>query len=177
MNSWRDSYYVWFPLYSAARLERTDVHHIADTSPCCVLQLQQKQRGNLLIRTQSTVTTGDTRRPDDGGLASQTSWGLSPARGPAWKLQETPQLMGRLGWAYPFGGSVCVPLSSGSKLTVGDRGVGEERGEGVGGQLVHSEWVVHIRREVTTWTPSWLSFQWVIFQLLSFGGESAWQNH
>lgn len=58
MNSWRDSYYVWFPLYTAARLERTDVHHIADTSPCCVLQLQQKQRGNLLIRTESTVTTG-----------------------------------------------------------------------------------------------------------------------
>lgn len=70
MNSWRDSYYVCFPLYSAARLEWTDVHHIADTSPCCVLQLQQKQRGNLLIRTESTVTTGETRRPDGGGLAS-----------------------------------------------------------------------------------------------------------
>lgn len=90
MISRRDSYYVWFPLYSAARLERTDVHHIADTSPCCVLQLQQKQRGNLLIRTESTVTTGETQRPDDGGLASQTSWGLLPAHVPreSWRRRQ-----------------------------------------------------------------------------------------
>lgn len=138
MNSWRDSYYVWFPLYSAARLERTDVHHIADTSPCCVLQLQQKQRGNLLIRTESTVTTGETRRPDDGGLASHTPWGLSPARVPRESCRRRHS-----SWAGRAE-SLCVPLSSGSKLTVGDRGVREERRGAV----------VHIRREVTTWTPS-----------------------
>lgn len=37
--------------------------------------------------------------------------------------------------------------------------------------------LVHVLREVTTRTPLWLFYQWVIFQLLSFSGENAWQNH
>ena len=37
--------------------------------------------------------------------------------------------------------------------------------------------LVHVRREVTTRTPLWLFYQWVIFQLLSFSGETAWQDH
>lgn len=51
--------------------------------------------------------------------------------------------------------------------------------EGSGGE-VSAFWMsrlVHILREVTTRTPLWLFYQWVIFQLLSFSGENAWQNH
>lgn len=50
---------------------------------------------------------------------------------------------------------------------------------GSGGE-VSAFWMsrlVHILREVTTRTPLWLFYQWVIFQLLSFSGENAWQNH
>lgn len=52
------------------------------------------------------------------------------------------------------------------------------RGRGGGG--VSAFWMsrlVHVLREVTTRTPLWLFYQWVIFQLLSFSGENAWQNH
>lgn len=130
----RDSWCVRFSLSSAASRDRTDVHHIANTFICCVLQQSApvETGENLLIITMSTVHSYEeaTRHSGNNKLVCRRLGLLSvcsPSK--SWRRRHSTST-GQAECVHLLC-SLCVRLSSGSKLTV----------RGQGGESVHSEWV------------------------------------
>lgn len=144
----RDSWCVRFSLSSAASRDRTDVHHIANTFICCVLQQSApvETGENLLIITMSTVHSYEeaTRHSGNNKLVCRRLGLLSvcsPSK--SWRRRHSTST-GQAECVHLLC-SLCVRLSSGSKLTV--------RGQGGSQCILNESPAVHILREVTTWTP------------------------
>lgn len=136
-------------LFHAAR-----EHSWTTRPPCCEQLNLSCSRANPLVQLPGRWDKTTSSSVDVPGAH------LPPSCLGAWRRRRSSSWSG---WAPSFVVvMLCVVNCSGS-----------------GGE-VSAFWMsrlVHILREVTTRTPLWLFYQWVIFQLLSFSSENAWQNH